>query len=196
MQNFQEFLHTILLWKADKLRLAYLGSRGVLNLEPCHWDPGKEIHLTSNCSGVGLIYSLGFSYKTKPFGNREERYPCKSVHVCVCVAQQQVLRVIKCCNCRNNTSLHCNNTSLHRQFLNSFNAIPCCSFNFIWNLVNKLSHRTACSAILWMHTTTKYLQHLFLYLFLPCSFNCPLAQICQLSYNFCRILEIERDYKQ
>ena len=102
--------------------------------------------MASNCSGVGLIYSLGFSYKTKPFGNREERYPCKCVHVCVCEAQQQVLRVIKCCNCRNNISFH-------RQFFNYFNAIPCCSFNFIWNLVNKLSHRTACSAILWMHTT-------------------------------------------
>ena len=109
--------------------------------------------MISNCSGVGVINYLGFSYKTKPFGNREERYPCKCVHVCVCEAQQQVLRVIKCCNCRNNTSLHCNNTSLHRQFLNSFNAIPYCSFNFIWNLVNKLSHRTACSAILWMHMT-------------------------------------------
>ena len=103
--------------------------------------------MVSNCSGVGLIYSLGFSYKTKPFGNMGERYPCNCVHVCVCEALQQVLRVIKCCNCRNNTSLH-------RQFFNSFNAIPCCSFKFIWNLVNKLSHRTACSAILWMHTTT------------------------------------------
>ena len=71
----------------------------------------------------------------------------------MCVWKQQVLRVIKCCNCRNNTSCHCNNTSLHRQFFNSSNAIPCCSFNFIWNLVNKLGHRTACSAILWMHTT-------------------------------------------